>query len=127
MDVLIAVCAGLILGFLIGYIIAWRKQKKRLEPGFNKWAEIKAVNEYGHRITAEVIDAKLIKGTDEFSIIAEYYDPFTSARHRFQQAFLVEGKSRAFIQKLLRLENVNVLVYPGAASQISPYWMERPW
>ena len=127
MDVLIAVCAGLILGFLIGYIIAWRKQKKRLEAGFNHWATVKTANEYGKRIAAEVIEAEPIKGNNTIRIIAEYQDPFTNAKYPFEKTFFKKAISPAFIQKLRRLESVSVLVYVDTTSLNYLFWMERPW
>lgn len=127
MDVLIAVCAGLIAGFLIGFIIAWRKQKKKLEPGFNKWKKMKALNEYGNRLTADVIDTEPINGTNKVRITAEYYNPITNARYTFQQTFSVKDKSPTFIQRLHRLATVKVLVHPDTAPPNHLFWMERPW
>ncbi len=127
MVVFITVCAGIMAGFLIGFSIAWRKQKKKLEPGYNKWAMVRIANEYGKRITAEVLEAEQIIGTNTIRISAEYQDPFTNARYPFVKTFFRQNISPAFIQRLQRLECVTVLVYVYPDSLDYLYWMERPW
>src|SRR6266446_3731724 len=100
MDVFIAVCAGLIAGFVIGFTIAWIIQKRRLEEGFKKWAVAKTANKHGTRITAKVKNVAQIKGTNRFRITAEWQNPFTNAKYPFQKTFLVTDNSPAFIRKL---------------------------
>lgn len=127
MNIFIAVCSGFIAGLILGFIIAWIIQKNRLEEGFIKWAEAKIANEYGKRITAEVKNISPIKGTNRFRITAEYHDPFTNAKYPFMKTFLVQANSPAIIQKLRRLESVSVLVYVDTTSKNYLSWMERPW
>ena len=127
MVIFIGVCAGIVASFLIGFSIAWRKQKKKLEPGYNQWAMVRTANEYGKRITAEVLEADPIIGTNTIRISAEYQDPFTNARYPFEKTFFKQNISSTFIQKLHRLECVSVLVYVYPDSRDYLYWMERPW
>jgi hypothetical protein len=117
----------LIVGLGVGFIIAWRMQKKRLEAGFNKWTNIKTLNEYGNRLTAEVIDVKRINGTNKFLIKAVYQDPLTDTRYHFKKAVLVKDKSPAFIQRLQRITTVSVLVHHDTTPTNGLFWMERPW
>ena|SRR5258708_40035298 len=127
MDLLIAVCAGLIAGFAIGSTIAWIIQKKRLEEGFKKWAMVKTVNEYGKRIPAKVKIVTQFKGTNRFRITAEYQDPFTNAIYPLEKTFLITDTSPGFIRKLKLLESVSVLVFVDTTSRKYLSWMERPW
>ena len=127
MDILIAFCLSLIVDLSVGFIIAWRMQKKRLEPGFNKWTNIKALNENGNRITVEIIDFKPIKGTNKLRIYTEYHNPFTNDRYPFNQTFFVNDLSPTFIQKLRRKTTTSVLIYPDITPPNSLFWMERPW
>lgn len=127
MDVFIACFSCLIVGLIVGFTIAWRKQKKRLEAGFNNWAQVKTLNEYGNRITADVRGIRLINGTNKIQIHAVYEDPFSDISYSFRKTFLVRDTSPAIMQRLQRIQTVRVLVHRDTTPTNGLYWMERPW
>ena len=127
MDILIAVCISIVIGFSIGFAIAWNKQKKRLEKGYNKWIEVKVINQHGIRIIVPVVKAIPIKGTSSYRINAEWQNPTNRKKYFFKKTFLLTDNSPTLIRKLNALESVSVIVYFDGTSQNYWFWMERPW
>jgi hypothetical protein len=128
MDIFIAVCISLVIGLIVGFAIAWYMQKTRLEEGYNKWREVKMVNQYGRRIDVPVAQVTRIKGTAKYQIYAEWQNPIKRReKYPFSRTFLLTDNSPTITYRLGSLSSVPLIVYFDEDTQNYWYWMERPW